>query len=400
MTRVILFHQHDPGINFVGGIGTFINTFIKHAPADFEVSVVGVTADPETRPVGRWQRVSIGGRSCEFLPVVSAHPSRRGRVPISVLYSAALWRSRKLIDLRDAVLDFHRIEPIVPMRRAPNPKVLVLHAHMMDLYNPLCEVFWRRAPRLYFAIERALIHRMDRVYIVREDGVEWYRKHYPKLADRIEFLPTWVDEDVFVSEPEHVRAEQRAKLGAEHGFAPSDRVLLFVGRFEGQKDPLMLLESFRRLNGLRAASRLVLIGEGSMEAEMRRFIQEHQLGSQILILGPQPQTEIARWMNVADCLCLSSAFEGMPRVVVEALGCGLPVVTTAVGEAPRLVQDGGAGRLVTERTPEAFASAVGDLLRHAPDRAACHRQIESFTAKKILERVYGAYRELAQRGRR
>ena len=62
------------------------------------------------------------------------------------------------------------------------------------------------------------------------------------MADRIEFLPTWVDEEVFVSFSEEARARQRRELARSFGLNPSRRWLLFVGRFEGQKDPLYLLE--------------------------------------------------------------------------------------------------------------------------------------------------------------
>ncbi len=399
-TRVILFHQHDPGMDYVGGIFTFLNTFVKHAPSDFEVNLVGVTADAAARPVGRWHRLSVAGRPLNFLPLVAANQMVRETIPLSVRLTAALRRHRGLIDFTGAVLDLHRIEPAWALRDLPNPKVLVLHAHSEDLYNPHTEVAWKKAPWLYFLMERTLIGGMTRVYIVREDAVAAYKQQYPKIADRVEFLPTWVDEDVFVSLPEAQRREQRQQLAQEHGFDPSHRLLLFVGRFEGQKDPLMLLESFRRLNGLKDRTQLVMIGEGSMEGEIRGFLSANGLEKQILLLGPRPQTEIARWMNAADSLVLSSAFEGMPRVVVEALGTGLPVVTTAVGEAPRLVSDARAGRLVQDRTPEAFSAAIADLLQQPPDREACLRQIESFTAKKILGRVYASYRDLAAQARK
>jgi glycosyltransferase involved in cell wall biosynthesis len=397
MTKVLLFHQHDPGVHHVGGIGTFIDTFIKHAPADVNVRMVGVTTDPVARPVGRWQRLVVGGRDCDFLPVVAAHPGRRGRVPISIHFTAGLMRHRRLIDLDGAVLGVHRVEPLAAFRGLRNPKVLVLHAHSKDLKNPMTEVLWRKAPWLYFQIERRLIRDLAQLYVVREDGAAWYKQEYPHLADRIAFLPTWVDEDTFASWPEERRRREREQLAQIHGFNPSERLLLFIGRFEGQKDPLLLLQTFQQLtqmNGAVGPARLVMIGEGSLEGQIREFLARQGLADRVQLLAGRPQTEIAQWMNAADCLCLSSAFEGMPRVVVEALGCGLPVVTTAVGESPRLLQDPGAGRLVHDRTPQALAAGIADLLAHAPDRAACLRQIQPFTANKILEGVYQRYREL------
>lgn len=81
-------------------------------------------------------------------------------------------------------------------------------------------------------------------------------------------------------------------------------------------------------------------------------------------------------------------------VVLEALQCGLPVVTTDAGEARRVVQGTTVGRLVRERTPQALGAAVAEVLRQRPDRAACQREVAPYMASKVLAQVYAAYREL------
>lgn len=397
MLRVILIHQHDPGGPHVGGIGTFLNTFLKYAPADFELSLVGVTTDPARRPVGRWQRLTAGGREYWFLPVIAARPNYRGLLPVTLRLALGVRRFRDRIDWEGALIEMHRIEPALALKGIPNPRVLFLHAHSRDIHNPKTENIWRHFPWAYFRLERRLIGRMQRVYIVREDAVEDYRRSYPAIADRIQFLPTWVDEEVFRSLPEPERIRQKRELAKQNGLDPSRRWLLFVGRFEGQKDPLRLLESFRGMDGDRENLDLVMIGEGLLGERMREYINEHELASRIHLIGPQPQEDLARWMNSAECLVLSSAYEGMPRVVVEALQCGLPVVATAVGEAPRLIGDGAGGRLVKDPSARAFSAAVVDLLRQPPSRESCRRQAAAFTARQILEPVYAAYRGLSAR---
>lgn len=397
--RVVLIHQYDPLIANVGGIGTFIHTFIKYAPPDMEVDLVGVCSDPDQAPVGRWQALKAGEKNYRFLPIVTAHPIHRGKIPLNIRLTGALARYRSLIDFREAIVEFHRIEPALALGGLKNPKVLFLHAHSLDLYNPKTEVVWGKFPWLYFWLEKKLIHQMERIFIVREDAVAYYQKQYPKLAPRISFLPTWSDEDVFVSLPEEERKRQKEALARAHGLDPNSRILLFVGRFEGQKDPRLLLESFRQLNGLMAETELVMIGEGSLEGEIRSFISGHGLERKIHLIKPCPQSEIANWMSASDCLVLSSAFEGMPRVAVESLQCGLPVVSTDAGEAKRLLGHPSAGRLVHERTAQAFSRAVKDLLNQKPDRRACQEQVAPYTASKLLQRVYSVYRELAGRHR-
>jgi glycosyltransferase involved in cell wall biosynthesis len=76
----------------------------------------------------------------------------------------------------------------------------------------------------------------------------------------------------------------------------------------------------------------------------------------------------------------------------------LPVVSTDVGETRRLIGESLAGRLVKDRDPEAFRSAIEDLLKEPPNRGICQRQVSSFQAGKVLETVYHDYRALKGEG--
>ncbi len=400
MIRVVMVHQYDPSTTtHVGGIEVVINTFVKYAPADIEPRLIGITSDERAHPVGRWQPITIAGRDVQFLPIVAAQPGRTRGVPLSVRLTWALARAHKAMDLRDTVLTFHRIEPTLAIQRAAAPVVLFLHAHSNDLYNPMTEITWGRFPWLYQWLERRLIQRPAQIFIVREDAAADYRARYPSVASRIQFLPTWVDEELFVSWPEPQRQAARAQLAHRHGLDPSHRWVLFIGRFEGQKDPLLLLDAVRRLNGLQGSTQLVMIGRGTLEPQIKAFIGEHELGGMVRLVGPQPQAELVRWLNAGDCLCLSSAFEGMPLVVLEALQCGVPVVSTATGQTPRILREP-AGVVVQERTAEALGRGLTALLDRRPDRAACQQLASPYTARKALERVYAAYRDVhAQRTR-
>jgi glycosyltransferase involved in cell wall biosynthesis len=102
------------------------------------------------------------------------------------------------------------------------------------------------------------------------------------------------------------------------------------------------------------------------------------LGERARFLGPVPQDRLADLYNAADVLVLASTREGCPNVLLEALACGTPVVAAAAGGVPEIVRDPVAGRLVAERTPEAFADAVRDLLADPPAGAAVRAYAERF----------------------
>jgi glycosyltransferase involved in cell wall biosynthesis len=112
------------------------------------------------------------------------------------------------------------------------------------------------------------------------------------------------------------------------------------------------------------------------------------------LLGVRPPSEIARLHRASDLFALSSAYEGMPIAVLEALACGIPVVSTDVGEIRRVVTNGVNGMVATERTAAALAAAItttieaGDAMRGD----ACTRAIAAFRPANVLNRIYENHR--------
>src|SRR5690606_19770284 len=155
-------------------------------------------------------------------------------------------RSGALRDLD--VLDFHRIEALAMFGSDARPRNVMIHQDMEVIRNKDCDIGWRHAPWLYEFIEPRLFRRVSRVFCVRRSAVERYRRTYPELADRFEFLPTWVDTAFFrPPQDEDERRERRREVAESVGAAPDARFVITVGRLDRQKDPLLLLEAMRRL---------------------------------------------------------------------------------------------------------------------------------------------------------
>ena len=115
---------------------------------------------------------------------------------------------------------------------------------------------------------------------------------------------------------------------------------------------------------------------------------------QVSLLGPRGTTEIAELLRGSDLFVLSSAYEGMPFAVLEALATGLPVVTTDVGEVRLVVQDGRNGKICSERTVGDFARAIcaGVEGRERFRGAPCVEAIEAYHPRRVLSRVYDNHR--------
>ena len=106
------------------------------------------------------------------------------------------------------------------------------------------------------------------------------------------------------------------------------------------------------------------MGTGRLEASIAERIQREQLSDSVRLLAPVPRLELRRLLDESWCLVLASRSEGLPRIILEAMAAGRPVVATRVGGIGELVTDA-SGRLVPPDDAPALASALSELLGDA-----------------------------------
>ena len=139
--------------------------------------------------------------------------------------------------------------------------------------------------------------------------------------------------------------------------------IITVGRLAYQKDHATLLRAFAIARS-RIDARLVLVGQGPLHDELTALASELGISDRVIFAGWQ-QNPFA-WMANADLFVLSSRFEGFGNVVIEAMACGLPVVSTDCPSGPSEILAGGdAGILVPVGDPEAMADAICAVLEDA-----------------------------------
>lgn len=174
--------------------------------------------------------------------------------------------------------------------------------------------------------------------------------------------------------------------------------IVMVARFAAPKRQDLLI---RALSILPVSTRLQLIGDGPRRAECEALARQLGVTERVEFVGDSD--EVARLLAEAGVFVLLSDHEGLPLTVIEAMRAGRPVVASAVGGIPELVEDGATGLLVREASPEVVAGALQSLLAD-PERArqmgrkGRERYLQCFTERQMLEKLDALYAETVARG--
>jgi len=395
---IFIIYPMDPFGEKIGGIETFINNFVKHAPDYLGIEWIGISCNKKARPIGKWYESKLGRKKFRFLPILYVPEENvRSIVPLSLKFTLSLFMNRRKFSLDNKILEFHRIEPSIVFKKTNNKKILFVHGNAMDLYNPNAEIKWSKFPWLYFQIEKILINNMDKIFVVRQDAVDFYKQYYPSIEERFLFTPTFVDTNIFYPYSDSEREKKRYYFLSNQKMSPDSQLLLFVGRLEGQKDPILLIDTFNYISKSDLNATLLVVGDGALKKEMLARIEKYKLDGKVHFMGVLSQDEVAEVMSISDVFLLVSAFEGMPISVLEALASGLPIVTTDVGEVKRVVRSGISGFISAERKPELIGNLVLKVLNNKYKFRAghCVDSIKDYTVEKVLERVYKIHIELS-----
>lgn len=266
-----------------------------------------------------------------------------------------------------------------------NPKLVTLHGrilHGVRLKQP------RVVARIYRMVESFCLRHSAAIIAVDDGTKEFYEEEYPWLRGKIRVIPIGIDLTRFkVLDRDHVRAKW--------GFKRTEKVVMYVGRLEIEKDLGFLIESFRLVLRQVPNARLVLVGDGRDRRRLEEIAQDLSL-EELLFMGAQKPDCMPEILNCADVLTLCSLYEGSPTTVKEALACGVPVVCTRVGDVCGIVRGNVNGRVVPKDAQQ-FSQAIVDILS-TEDREIARRQCvnsaSEFGFDQIGARTVGLYREL------
>ena len=161
-------------------------------------------------------------------------------------------------------------------------------------------------------------------------------------------------------------------------------VILSAGRFARVKDFPTLIRAFHKLS-MASPARLILLGDGNRQNDLTALVRSLDLEDRVSMPGwaDNPYAFMAR----ASLFVLSSRIEGLPTVLIEALACGCPCVSTDCPSGPAEILEGGRiGRLVPIADVEALAEAMQLTLETPPPKTLLLKRAEDFSAEHAVAR--------------
>jgi glycosyltransferase involved in cell wall biosynthesis len=309
-----------------------------------------------------------------------------------------------------------RFRPIArPAGNAITPKLLVtlqrekskfdiIHAHSHLYFTTnLCALTRRLGPPPLVITNHGL---------TSQTAPDWLQRLYTATAAR--WTLKAADRVICYTETEQARLEKLGvgghKVRLIHngidtelfspGRSPRDarsHHVLWVGRFVPGKKPDLLVDSFRILAAQSPDYRLTMVGKGPFRKTVKEQVERLGLGGRVQFKDFVPNPQLPELYREAGVFVLTSSAEGVPRAMLEAMSCGVPVVSTELGQLKEVVQD--CGVLVPQGDPQAVADAIAgiandrSLARNLGDNGRS-RVMAGYSWKDTVERTVMVYEEL------
>jgi glycosyltransferase involved in cell wall biosynthesis len=192
------------------------------------------------------------------------------------------------------------------------------------------------------------------------------------------------------------RRETPTELRRELGLAVGDVVVGTTARLESQKGLALLLDAAPYVLQQRPCTRFVIVGGGSQEDALLEQAKRLGIASRVIVTGYR--TDAVDLAQLFDCFVQTSVFEGMPMALLEAMALAKPIVATAVGGVPEVVEDGVTGTLLHGRDPKLLSDAILQLLsdrdrRERLGKAGYDKYQRHFTSRAMVSKYEELYDE-------
>jgi len=179
-----------------------------------------------------------------------------------------------------------------------------------------------------------------------------------------------------------------------------EKIIGYIGRLDAEKGILNFIHAmpmlFKKLNDVR----VLVIGDGQLRDEVKQFLENERLADRVQLTGWVSHDDMPDYLNQLKLLVLPSYTEGLPNVILEAMACGTPILTTSVGSIPEIITDGENGFIMEDNSPDSIARNIIMILGQQDlDRISQNGRsfvMEKFTYEAALRRYEKVLKELEE----
>jgi len=353
------------------------------------MALVGWT-DDSGAPIGRWHKRIIDGIEYDFFATdyVPIPRHKRPLIPArATCWFQFKWHAKKILSCD--IPNILTREPTVMMALPFTP------AHNVCFWLPgiepalsISRYGWaKRFASLFDIVLNKRLYRYAGTILAAADSgaINEFRRRAGGVLDdcAIRAFPTRVDTECFHQGDQPV-ARRSLSLPL------TEKILVTSGRLHRAKGWPLLLDAFELFLTKHKNSQLVFVGDGADRSALEQSVAKKGLGDRVFLAGYQSPEQLALYLQAADLFVMGSEKEGWSTSLVEALACGLPIVTTRFSSADSIVLNSING-FVVERDPVIFACAMENALNLPGVREFSQGEVEKYALANLtssLEEVW------------
>jgi len=356
MKAVVLIANSDPRRSVIGGVGVYAKNYLEYLTKN-NTKVVFIGTKTEGKIIKHFENM-------EFIEAT------RKSNQSDLLFFVNLFVINNVLALsNDTVIHAQRPDWIIPFKNRKNKKLVTLHgSHAKNIF--LKNGYF--PGKLYSIIEWIGLSAADNIISVSEENISFYKTLYGKhIISKMTYIPPGID----LANYDNIN---RKKSRRKYGFKKEDKIVLYLGRFEKEKNPEMLLRAIKKAN-----VKGFFVGSGKQEKYLKKITQE--LDIDIKFEKPVKNERVPEILACVDLLGLTSLHEGFPLVLIEAMAAGIPCISTDVGDVRKIIEDGVTGYIVDDKT---IVEKLKLTLQNSPKfRWNCINKAKKFSWE-IIGRVY------------
>jgi glycosyltransferase involved in cell wall biosynthesis len=373
--KILFVEREDPTVDTSGGIISYLNELSQYLiKRNITTYLLGVDVN---------RRSSEKKGRCFFSKFV---PVARRRHVNNVVYLLSLFLKIKFFDIADStIIHAQRPDMLIPfvLFCRKNPKVCTLHgAHDISVYHKKGMVYGK----LYEFLQRISFKKTSVLIAVDNRTQEYYIEKYPWIKNKIIVIPPGVNFKKFVP-------MERTVLRRKWKLSQAEKIILYVGRLEREKNLEFLIRVFKRMNERIKNTRLLLVGEGRDRDILTSLVAELNL-TNVSFYGVLSHDAIPEIINCANVFAFCSLYEGSPIIIKEVLLCGVPVVSVDVGDVRERIQDID-GCYIARRNEEDFTKKLMQAITYEK-RIRISNKCTLFDYRETGRRTMRVYKNLTE----